>query len=143
MWLQYGATAAPIGDPDRTFGYLGVEDPRFGTFQTEFISVVDVGLYEDEGKIELSAVKDRLYRRFSNGFQELELSTLLEVLREETIFSEEQMRVVVLYGWFDMDAERTAEFLGWEPTDVETHVDEILEKRDRAERTATITFLPD
>ncbi|WP_049928607.1 hypothetical protein [Halopiger goleimassiliensis] len=143
VWLQYGAAATPIDQPNRTFGFLGREEPRFGTFPTEFISVVDVGLYEDEGKIELSAVKDRLYRRFSNGFEEVELATLLEVLREETTFTEPEMRVLVLYGWFDVDADLAAELLGCDPGAVESTVEAIHEKRERAERTATITFLPE
>lgn len=143
VWLQYGATAAPIDRPDRTFGYLTGTTPRFGTFPTEFISVVDVGLYEEEGKIHLSKVKDRLYRRFANGFEEVVLGDLLEDLREQTLFTEREIRVLVLYGWFDMDVERTAELLNWTPEEVDRELESIEETRAVAEQTATITFRPE
>lgn len=143
VWLQYGTTAAPIDRPDRTFGYLTGTTPRFGTFPTEFISVVDVGLYEEEGKIHLSKVKDRLYRRFANGFEEVVLGDLLEELREQTLFTEEEMRVLVLYGWFDMDAERTADLLDWSPNEVEQQFESIEKTRVVAERTVTITYQPE
>ncbi|ARS88568.1 hypothetical protein [Natrarchaeobaculum aegyptiacum] len=143
VWLQYGATATPIDRPARTFGYLTGTEPRFGTFPSEFITVVDVGLYEEEGKIHLSAVKDRLYRRFANGFEEVDLGDLLEVLREQTLFTEREMRVLVLYGWFDMSAERTAELLKWTPEEVDSELESIEETRAVADRTATITFRPE
>ena len=143
VWLQYGAEATPLEQPDRTFGYLTGSPPTFGTFPTEFISVVDVGLCEEEGKIHLSAVKDRLYRRFANGFQKVSLGDLLAVLREETLFTEREMRVIVLFGWFDMDVDRTAELLNWSTEEVERELEAIRETRALAERTATITYQPD
>lgn len=143
VWLQYGTAATPIDEPDRTFGYISGDEPRFGTFPSEFITVVDVGLYEEEGKIHLSAVKDRLYRRFSNDFEEIDLDNLLEMLREKTLFTEEEMRVLVLYGWFDMDTERTAELLNWSGEAVDQQLESIEETRAVAEQTATITFRPE
>ncbi|RKD93394.1 hypothetical protein [Halopiger aswanensis] len=141
VWLRYGTTATPVDEPDRTFGYVNSSERRFGTFPTEFISVVDVGLYEEEGKILLSAVEDRLYRRFANGFEETEFADLLDVLRERTLLTEPEMRVFVLYGWFDMDAERAAEPLGCSAADVEAYVEAIRDKRNRAEATAAIPFV--
>ncbi len=141
-WLRYGVTATPLGEPDRTFGILDDgEELTFGTFPSGFTRRADMDVHEeDAGRILLSAADDQLYERFGNGFDRLDVDTLVTDVETTTLFSEAEARMLVLCGWFGMDRESVA--AGLELTEAE--VDDLIRsariRRNRAEATAEMAF---
>jgi hypothetical protein len=143
-WLYYGAVATPIDRPDRTFGYVDdAEHPRFGTFPTAFLERSDVSVDEERGRILLSELDRDLYERFGNGFDRVDVGALAADLIEESLFRPHEARIVVLYGWFDMDRQTAAEALETDPEGVASLVAAIRERRQRADRTAAVRFTPE
>lgn len=143
-WLCYGAVATPIDRPEQTFGYVDdAEHPRFGTFPTAFLERSDVSVDEERGRVLLSELDRDLYRRFGNGFERVDVGVLATDLIEETLFTPHEARIVVLYGWFDMDREAAAEALETDPGGVDALVAEIRGRRERADRTAAVRFTPE
>ena len=143
-WLHYGAVATPIDRPEQTFGYVEDADhPRFGTFPTAFIDRADVSRDEDRGRILLSQLDRDLYERFGNGFERVDVGVLAADLIQQTLFRPHEARIVVLYGWFDMDREAAAEALETDPESVASLVAAIRERRGRADRTAAVRFTPE
>ncbi|WP_123621225.1 hypothetical protein [Halorubrum sp. CSM-61] len=143
-WLYYGAAATPVDRPDQTFGYVDDDEhPRFGTFPTAFLKRIDVSVDEERGRILLSELDRDLYRRFGNGFERVDVGVLAADLIAETLFTPGEARIVVLYGWFDMDRETAAEALETDPDGVASLVEEIRDRRKRADRTATVRFTPE
>jgi len=139
-WLYYGAVATPIDRPDRTFGYVDdAEHPRFGTFPTAFLERSDVSVDEERGRIPLSELDRDLYRRFGNGFDRVDVGVLAADLVEESLFRPHEARIVVLYGWFDVDREAAAA-LETDPDGVASLVAAVRERRQRADRTAAVWF---
>lgn len=145
MWLRYGVPAEPLGEPDRTFGILDDgEELTFGTFPSGFTRRADMDVHEeDAGRILLSAADDQLYERFGNGFDRVDVRVFAADLIEETLFRPHEARIVVLYGWFDMDREAAAEALETEPESVASLVAAIRERRQQADRTAAVRFTPE
>ncbi|WP_280585611.1 hypothetical protein [Halorubrum sp. Boch-26] len=143
-WLYYGAVATPIDRAERTFGYVDdAEHPRFGTFPTAFLGRSDVSVDEERGRISLSALDRDLYRRFGNGFDRLDVGVLAADLVEETLFTPREARIVVLYGWFDMDRDTAADALETDPDGVASLAAAVRSRRERADRTATVRFVPE
>ncbi|RLM71053.1 hypothetical protein DVK05_03120 [Halorubrum sp. Atlit-8R] len=143
-WLHYGAVATPIDRPDRTFGYVDeAENPKFGTFPSDFLSRVDVPVDEERGRVPLGELDPDLYRRFGNGFQRVDVGALAGDLVAASLFPPHEARIVVLYGWFDMDRKTTAEALETEPDRVRRLVETVRDRRERADRTATVRFTPE
>ncbi|GAB7008567.1 hypothetical protein [Halorubrum trueperi] len=143
-WLYYGAIATPIDRPRQTFGYVdGDEEPRFGTFPTDFLERSDVPIDEGDGRVLLSELDRDLYRRFGNGFDRVDVGVLAADLVEETLFTPREARIVVLFGWFDMDADATAAALETDADGVVSSVAAVRGRRERAERTAAIRFTPE
>jgi hypothetical protein len=143
-WLHYGAVATPIDRPERTFGYVDdATDPKFGTFPSAFLDRVDVPADEERGRLPLGELDRDLYRRFGNGFEKLDVGALAADLVAESLFPPREARIVVLYGWFDMDREATAEALETEPDRVRALVEAVRERRERADRTAAVRFTPE
>lgn len=141
-WLRYGVPAEPLGEPDRTFGILDDgEELTFGTFPSGFRKRADMDVHEeDAGRILLSAADDQLYERFGNGFDRLDVDTLVADVAATTLFTEAEARILVLCGWFDMDTESVA--AGLELTEAE--VDDLIRsariRRNRAEATVEMVF---
>jgi hypothetical protein len=143
-WLHCGAVATPIDRPKRTFGYVeDAENPRFGAFPTAFIERTDASRDEDRGRILLSELDRDLYERFGNSFDRVDVRVFAADLIEETLFRPHEARIVVLYGWFDMDREAAAEALETEPESVASLVAAIRERRQQADRTAAVRFTPE
>ena len=143
-WLHYGAVASPVDRPERTFGYVDdAVNPKFGTFPSAFLNRVDVPADEGRGRLPLGELDRDLYRRFGNGFERVDVGALASDLVAASLFPPREARIVVLYGWFDMDRETTAEALETEPERVAELVAAVRDRRERADRTATVRFTPE
>lgn len=143
-WLHYGAVATPVDRPERTFGYVDdAVNPKFGTFPSAFLTRVDVPADEERGRLPLGELDRDLYRRFGNGFERVDVGALASDLVAASLFPPREARIVVLYGWFDMDRETTAEALETEPERVVELVAAVRDRRERADRTATVRFTPE
>jgi hypothetical protein len=141
-WLRYGVAAEPLDEPDRLFGVVDDgEDLTFGTFPEGFTGRADMDLHEeDKGRILISEVDERLYRRFGNGFDHVDLDTLVRDVQTTTLFTEDEARVLVLHGWFDMDAEMVSAGLELTKAEVRELVQSAMIRRSKARTTAEITF---
>jgi hypothetical protein len=142
MWLRYGVPAEPLGEPDRTFGILDDgEELTFGTFPSGFTRRADMDVHEeDAGRILLSAADDQLYERFGNGFDRLDVDTLVADVETTTLFSEAEARMLVLCGWFGMDRESVAAGLELTEPEVSDLIRSARIRRNRAEATAEMMF---
>lgn len=141
-WLGYGVRAEPLDEPDRRFGVIDDgEELTFGTFPTGFTGRADVDLHEeDAGRVLISEVDERLYRRFGNGFERLDVDALVTDVVNTTLFTDDEARVLVLYGWFDMDREAVAEGLELTETEVNDLVRSARSRRARARATTEVPF---
>jgi hypothetical protein len=72
---------------------------------------------ESAGVVVVSELEGKLYRRIGNGFERLDPDDLVVDLVNTTLFSEPEARLLVLYGWFDVeeDGERPPGMVGRRP----------------------------
>ncbi len=141
-WLQYGVSATPVDEPDRTFGVIESEDDlTFGTFPSGFVQRSDLDAHrEDLRRIRLSALDQRIYRRFGSGFEPVSVTELVTDVVDTTTFTEAQARVVVLEGWFGMTRSDVADVLDRSEAGVGTLVSSAATRRQQAAATADVPF---
>lgn len=138
-WLLYGEPADHIDRPNMVFARR----------HDEFV-LMPVELFERDaveraehvpGEIYLDDIAaDEGYHDIVDALEPVDVDELVAETVGETVWSEQEARVAILYGWFDLSQDEIARLLDLSKHTVRNHLQAARDRFDRAKTTVEYTI---
>lgn len=136
-WLVYGQPADMLDESDKVFARRGDE---FVLMPMELLSTPAVEDAEHvPGEIFLDAIAAEDYYDLVDQLVSVDVDDIVSDLVSDSVYSEREAQMVVLAGWFDMNRDDIAEYLGLSPHTVRNHTEAARDRYQRAESTVNTT----